>query len=142
MKPRRRTGKSTSASSAKGSSDRHTALVRACLDTLQLHRIEAVKTQSAKLTLIDPHTMQRRRFETGKKGWPDITGYLPERFGTLSGKALHVECKTGGGCLSPDQKAHREKAEKARAIYLVIRDDVTDLVGKLMELQAQGKETS
>ena len=122
-----------------GSSARHTALVKSCLEYLEAQRIDAAKTPCIKGWLVDTYTRQQRRFEAGKKGWADITGYLPGAFGTLAGKALLVECKTGKGRLEKEQREHRDKAVAAGAVHIVARDSVQNLHDRLEELKKEGR---
>jgi len=65
-----------------------------------------------------PGTKRFVRF--GKKGMPDIHGYLND------GRALYVECKSATGRLRPEQVAFLERAERCGCVVVVARS-VDDL---------------
>ncbi|MFO8066852.1 MAG: hypothetical protein R6U11_04640, partial [Bacteroidales bacterium] len=58
-------------------------------------------------------------------GWPDFFIYKPIIF--------TVECKTGSGRLSKEQKRVKKWLEKGGIDYLVIRDNVDELIEYLEE---------
>lgn len=76
----------------------HTDLVKACLQWFELHHITAWKMNTGAFA-----TKTGGFVRAGFPGCPDIIGVMP---GT--GKFLAVECKTGRGELSKDQRATRD----------------------------------
>lgn len=57
------------------------------------------------------------------KGWPDFFVYSP--------KIYALECKTGKGKLNPTQKGVRIKMEKAGIPFLIVRDNIDELIKTL-----------
>jgi len=54
------------------------------------------------------------------KGFPDFFCYYP--------RVVAIECKTGTGKLSPDQKKVRDAMIKSGIKYIVVRDNIDELI--------------
>ena len=68
------------------------------------------------------HTVQNKE----SKGWPDFFVYHPQ--------LLAIECKTGTGRLTAEQKEIAAKLSKSGIKYLVVRDTVDTLILHFKEL--------
>ena len=62
------------------------------------------------------HTIQNSR----ARGFPDFFCYYP--------KIVAIECKTGTGRLSSDQKKVRDAMIKSGIDYIVVRDNIDELI--------------
>lgn len=90
---------------------RESLVLRACLHYLATLGIEAWRTNSGMVMVGEGKGRRPLRF--GKKGLPDILGYLP------GGQALFIECKGTGGKLRPEQEAFLDRARRAGCLCIV-----------------------
>jgi hypothetical protein len=95
----------------------HTALVKACLSWLAVHKIAAWSMNVGAFK-----TERGGFFRAAFPGCSDILGILAPR-----GRFLAVECKTGRGRLTDDQRAFQRVVEGAGGVFVEARS-VDDLV--------------
>lgn len=93
------------------------AVLKACLHYLKIRGVECWRANVGSMTI--PGTSRFVRF--GKKGMPDIQGYLSD------GRALFCECKSATGALRPEQKEFLRRAALAGCKVVVARS-VDDLI--------------
>lgn len=91
-----------------------TALVKACLQILALHQIEAWRQNSGRLI-----TARGQMVTLGRKGAADITGILRP-----SGRRLEIECKRPGNQPTPEQWRFLREIEEAGGVALVVHSAV------------------
>lgn len=90
------------------------AVLRACLRYLSVAGIEAWRNNSG-LAMLPGRGGKPQPVRFGKKGAPDICGYMPD------GRALYVECKASDGKLRPEQAEFLSRAQKAGCVCIVAR---------------------
>jgi hypothetical protein len=88
-------------------------LVAACLHLLALHGVRAWRNNTT--GVFDP---ERKRFRTfsGRKGVSDILGIIPP-----AGRLVAVECKSGKGKLSSEQRAFLDDIAAAGGVAVCAR---------------------
>ncbi len=99
------------------------AVLRACLDYLQLRRILCWRSNNAAVRRKDRAGREWYQF-SGLRGVPDILGVLP------GGRLLAVECKRPGGKPTPEQDAFLQAVRAAGGLALLV-DDVRQLAEAL-----------
>jgi hypothetical protein len=99
------------------------AVLRACLSYLSIKGIEHWRTNTG-MAMLPGRGGKLQPVRFGKKGVPDICGYLPD------GRAMFVEAKASDGKLSPEQSLFLDRARKAGCVCIVARS-LDDLIAGL-----------
>jgi hypothetical protein len=86
------------------------AVVRACLDYLQIIGVVAWRNNTTGIYDLERQTYRKN---AGRNGIADIVGCLP------GGRFLAVECKAGRGKLSPHQIEFQKDIIKAGGLHVV-----------------------
>ncbi len=92
-------------------------ILKACLHYLTIRGVECWRANTGAMKI--PGSDRFVRF--GKKGMPDIQGYMPD------GRAFFCECKSATGKLRPEQVVFLERAERCGCKCVVARS-VDDLI--------------
>src|SRR4051794_4415196 len=104
-------------------------LVSACLQFLQLSGIRAWRNNTT--GVFDPGRKVFRTF-TGRKGVSDILGIIPP-----AGRLLAVECKSGKGKLTAEQRAFLDEIAAAGGVAICARS-LDDLRAALLAAGERG----
>ena len=101
------------------SKNAHTDLVSVCRNWLEMNHIPTLLNHTGAVKR--GNRLQRY----GRKGSSDIIGILP------GGKFLAIECKTGSGRLTRDQRAFLDDVNAMGAVGVVVRslEELVDQIG-------------